>query len=281
MLNGSNGMKRVVSSLFLLLLLSACRTSEATPSSSPTPVPSSVPTPVAATTQPPSLEDAEPWWTGVDLELLPTEENPVYQVNGVTWRITCEEPKLGVTLYDVEKEGVGCQFVLRKGEILDEVFRAPGVGSDCFYSLYGGDFDTDGQEEYAISLYREFYICKQNEQGGWDSLFYGSEDYSALLSDILDVRTDQRSVTVYCAGTSASYRLGEGIEGEVIFNDAYPESPLWFEFSNDTILAVIPMMVSVKDTSVADILGALRYTLAYDGETFTPQNFHLESAMGV
>lgn len=273
--------KKLAFLLALTALLSGCK-GEPTPTSTAAPTASASPSLAPESTlAPPTLEDAEPWWIGVELSKLPTEEIPVYEVDGVTWRVTCDAPELGVTLYDVEKAGVGYQFVLRKGELLDEVFRSPGVGSDAFYSLFGGDYDGDGQTEYAISLYRQFYLCKENGQGGWNSLFYGPEDYSALLDEVLDIHSDPRSVTIYCDGASASYGLGDGIQGTVAFQDDYPSLPLWFDFSQDRIQAVIPLLASVPETHTADIFGALRYTLAYDGRNFTAQEFHLEGSAGV
>lgn len=274
-------MKKWILALGLVLLLAGCRQAEPpmeTVNPAPTPAASLLPTPTAA---PLPLEEMEPWWTGVELDKLPTQEEPVYQVGDVTWRVTCAEPKLDLTLYDVSKGDLGVQFVLRHGDALGEVYRAEGVSSDCFYSLHEGDYDGDGEQEFIVGMYRQFLLCELDGEDGFSSLVYGSEQFIPQIQSALTVQRDRTSVTLYCGGSSASYRLGEGIDGEVAFSEEYDELPLWFNFSNNAILAVFPMNAYVKGTTTGGQFATLRYTLAYDGERLTPQKFYLEELAGV
>lgn len=267
--------KTAALSLALLLLLPGCK---AQPSTASTPTPAPVPAPTATPT--PSLEEMEPWWTGAALEDLPTEEEPVYQVGDVTWRLTCAEPGLDLALYDVSKGDLGVQFVLRHGEALGEVYRAPGVNSDAFYSLHAGDFDGDGVQEFAVGMYRMFVLCELDEEG-CTALVYDESQYVPQIQSALEVQLAEDSVTLYCGGSSAVYRPASETPGRVGFQEDYSSLPFWFTFSDDTIRAIFPLMGYVEEAHTGSLFATLRYTLAYDGHQLTPQNFQLEDMAGV
>ena len=267
--------KTAALSLALLLLLPGCQNQQ---SAAPMPVSTPIPTPTATPAS--SLEDMEPWWVGIDLEDLPTEEEPVYQAGDVTWRLTCAEPALDLALYDVSKRDLGVQFVLRHGEDLGEVYRSPGVSSDAFYSLHAGDFDGDGEREFAVGMYRMFVLCELDGEN-CTALVYDESQYVPQIQSALEVQLAEDSVTLYCGGSSAVYRPSTESPGRVGFQENYSSLPFWFTFSDDSIRAVFPVMGYVEESHTGSLFATLRYTLAYDGHQLTAQNFQLEDMAGV
>lgn len=300
-------MKKLALTLTLALLLTGCQraelsapTSPSAPSPSPTvsAVPALTPEPTPSLPDPGSPE-CPPLWTSLPKEGLPVEEEkPCVEEGNILWRVFYHDPELDATLYDVtytdetlkriyaepafgDGVGYGAQFVLQVGDNFGEVFRG-GYWSDLLGHLAGGDYDGDGEREYVVSIWREFFLCKPNGEGGWDTYYYNDEELGTEALPLLTVEQDDRSVTVYCGASSASYRMGEGLPGKIsLFPLDFSQMRLRFEFSEDGIWADATLMTVGEDGGPSTVFGHLRGQLVLKDEKLTLASLRVEGIEGV
>lgn len=241
------------------------------------------PTPATPTPSPSIPAEDEAWWTGVDVDLLPTELGDEPYVDGdVSYRVYAAAPERDLLLYEVRCAPYeGAQYLLRLDGALGEPLRLEEALPDGQCSLAWGDYDGDGTEEYALTLTQEtgtgLTLCEL-EGDAWTFHTYAPADYSAELSSLLSFHYEGGTVTLRYGGDATSYTLGPEESG--------PAAPLedfsqvaFFTPSGDSLSASFGAGAVIGDRNVYFAL--VLASVDYDGEGFTLSDLRLLSTPGV
>ena len=267
----------VLALAFALLLLAGCG-GEAPLNWTPTPATPS-PSPVQG------LSEGDTWWAGVDPALLPTEPEDEPYVDGpVSYGLLQSAPERELFLYEVHCAPYdSVQYLLRQGDTLGEALRLETGRFALRYNLAWGDYDGDGEDEYAISLVHAHgtgsdLILGELSEDGWTFFTYDPADYSAELSAALGFQYAGDTVTLSYGGVTVSYTLGPSESGPVSPIEDFSQvafltpsgDQLTASFGAGAVIDGSPVCFSLV---MADVI--------YDGEGFSLSNLRLLSTTGV